>query len=104
MRISDWSSDLCSSDLAVLGLEPVVLADAVAADPDDRGVDPGEVGHGVAKAAGLGGASGRVVARVEVQHHQPSLQCRQRNRGAALSTEEHQSDLQPLMPRSYAAF
>src|SRR3546814_19082305 len=38
MRISDWSSDVCSSDLAEARGEP----EAVAVEPVDRGV---EVGH-----------------------------------------------------------
>src|SRR3546814_4111543 len=29
MRISDWSSDVCSSDLAVLVLQPLVALDAL---------------------------------------------------------------------------
>src|SRR3546814_9279140 len=103
MRISDWSSDVCSSDLQAAAEDPVELADA--GDPPRR-------------VAGLA---------VELDEAQASaaaglqaLRCRRLDHlldqgvpGAAglalagpfrLRSEEHTSELQSLMRISYAVF
>src|SRR5216683_1329648 len=61
----------------VLLLELVVLLHAVLGDADHRSLDLGEVGQGIAKAAGLGGAARRVVLGIEVEHHRLAAQVRQ---------------------------
>src|SRR3546814_11205523 len=62
MRISDWSSDVCSSDL-----------DAIALDPADQGRDfgfpvPGKVGDGVCRGRveGIDDRAGAVVVGLAV--------------------------------------
>src|SRR3546814_7799337 len=84
MRISDWSSDVCSSDLAV----------AVAADPHRAGR------RALTIAARSRPARGRVAAAVCrcPSHHLAMPDWR------AARSEEHTSELQSLMRTSYAVF
>src|SRR3546814_10516701 len=91
MRISDWSSDVCSSDLRRVGTVHGVGVDRV-----------GEVGADGARGGVLriGGAHqlavlrDRVVAFEHLDHH----------RAADHRSEEHTSELQSLMRISYAVF
>src|SRR3546814_8420551 len=94
MRISDWSSDVCSSDLA--------LVEAVEAGAGARRHLQG-IGH-----AGRGLLAGEQVGLVE----QPQRRRHAGNRGfqldaagirvAGVKSEEHTSELQSLMRFSYA--
>src|SRR3546814_13815374 len=73
MRISDWSSDVCSSDLLargqqVLGLAPVDIGDGYVGQMDDRRAPPADVegpdldaapGRGRGTVADPGGAAGQ---------------------------------------------
>src|SRR3546814_7814027 len=113
MRISDWSSDVCSSDLAeVLGDGRVVGA---------RGGLVGEVGAVAVGVAGVGAQVGLGVLRGGgVGHAVPFVGSSIAAHGAAESdgvdtrsvsipsvparSEEHTSDLQSLMRISYAVF
>src|SRR3546814_4523942 len=107
MRISDWSSDVCSSDLA-LGVGVADL-DGLA----------GHAGDHVGRAVGV--AVDRVLDRR--YHHDEvdrQLHLHRRDKGAddggaaahvvlhlldtALRSEEHTSELQSLMRISYAVF
>src|SRR3546814_1911814 len=119
MRISDWSSDVCSSDLSRRSQRH---ADAVEQEGE------GDVLHhlAIAVAADLprlhdirkpvvqdddvGGIDGDVGARA---HGDGDLRLHQRRSivdavadhgGAALRSEEHTSELQSLMRISYAVF
>src|SRR3546814_6093479 len=118
MRISDWSSDVCSSDLHVRAVLPRasvwrrseqvhlrILRDralpARRRTEDRMGLcrrDQGEVGPGAV--AGLlehgGGAARHALARVP-RHAAESASGTQRS-------EEHTSELQSLMRISYAVF
>src|SRR3546814_2538917 len=103
MRISDWSSDVCSSDLgrrqpagrvpgavgdravraAVRGAGAVVVRPVRAAAAGGAAVEAGPVQRSPARRfAGRGGGDGRAVGR----------------------SEEHTSELQSLMRSSYAVF
>src|SRR3546814_2674854 len=103
MRISDWSSDVCSSDLEEQARRP---------GPADRR-DPRR-GHqqrlpvaGGARAAGVRAAARGVdddprpgpglLDRHRVHHQPPGV-------GARRRSEEHTSELQSLMRISYAVF
>src|SRR3546814_7337926 len=101
MRISDWSSDVCSSDLPAAGVGyrhvrdagPVRHAQLVAAAGDrdvGRPVDAAEPGR-------LGGAG--LCRGLPVLHLAAQLPARGRPR-----SEEHTSELQSLMRISYAVF
>src|SRR3546814_5911457 len=51
MRISDWSSDVCSSDLVLAGIDPVaaremILLVGLTNDVSLRGLIPGELAKG----------------------------------------------------------
>src|SRR3546814_9576935 len=96
MRISDWSSDLCSSDLVgrlELGreVEPVLIVGA------------GQVVHlvqqrhlvAVGDLAAVGGRAG--------DRHREAVDVVDAG-GQALRSEEHTSELQSLMRISYAVF
>src|SRR3546814_1142865 len=106
MRISDWSSDVCSSDLlglhlhrglqAVERVPPTLLCVAVHLVAADRGGVllgiqarelPIQIRHVVGQAPGLG--------------DQP---LGRRQIGAPLRSEEHTSELQSLIRTSYAVF
>src|SRR3546814_1350348 len=123
MRISDWSSDVCSSDLDDLGaLVGVVHGDTVAQRAQAAGDEGGEGGiaalafevadhHVGARGAGAVGGDGgadrlhgmhvempdRAVARVPGVERLLQLLPIGRS-------EEHTSELQSLMRSSYAVF
>src|SRR3546814_10302302 len=93
MRISDWSSDVCSSDL-LSALKLTELGDAVACVHAGR--------HRVAKAC-LECQAGRAEHRHTRHRFDP---CRDNNvlRAGHDRSEEHTSELQSLMRISYAVF
>src|SRR3546814_5318598 len=120
MRISDWSSDVCSSDLGWLGNPP-----GAAAGPSGQGgavhdrasagsgVDPhhrlsaGEAAgrRGLSRSAGGAGMMrtvrtifGALLIAICAIAFAPSAQA------AGPRSEEHTSELQPLMRTSYAVF
>src|SRR3546814_7050504 len=97
LRISDWSSDVCSSDLVRLALD---------------GAEGGEI---VMPDQPLGGQVHCVC--IKVRENTPRKPCIQRQRRAAIDdaifirppnagkrSEEHTSELQSLMRNSYAVF
>src|SRR3546814_5833316 len=113
MRISDWSSDVCSSDLpAVLVDQHVgILAPALVIALQD-------VEH--AEQAGVEGGDGEAVLQVGADVGNAHLQRRKARRGTHVPpdlgavleqagahhdrSEEHTSELQSLMRISYAVF
>src|SRR3546814_5839076 len=118
MRISDWSSDVCSSDLdrAAHGGDP---ADLVHRRPDHGEVEPvGAADVAVEDVADVEAEIDRGdrpllrrPAGVELAHATPQLglrpergPARLRPIGAGERSEEPTSELQPLMRISYAVF
>src|SRR3546814_2965183 len=105
MRISDWSSDVCSSDLRFVG-------DGTAVDDDEVVLVRREVPHchalGGIQAAAQGDHLGAAHPRVS-RSISPVKTCvagpdmRMRPPGSQRS-EEHTSELQSLMRTSYAVF
>src|SRR3546814_3402908 len=120
MRISDWSSDVCSSDLVKilkqfhLRFEHRVegrtqeaaerhLLLGQAADPKIYLIDAGRRGRSVQKGHALG------VERVRSGARQGGIAEHKQRRGVAplrkiVRSEEHTSELQSLMRISYAVF
>src|SRR3546814_9819186 len=102
MRISDWSSDVCSSDLAGdhVGQAAEDLLQPVMRFDRDLGAEAaaGEVGRPVGVASGI---EPQQVdhARPRGAHEFERLQCIVGDR-----SEEHTSELQSLMRNSYAVF
>src|SRR3546814_1836177 len=105
MRISDWSSDVCSSDLADLcgnvllhrAVHPVIEADdgTVGNPQPDRGIRTPRAGHtGAVHAAAAGQVAAAAVAFEGVAAGEQAFQ----------RSEEHTSELQSLMRISYAVF
>src|SRR3546814_3717430 len=100
MRISDWSSDVCSSDLPQRFEEGVGEAEIqqvlhsllaqVMVDAEDRRLVEDLVERGVERLRG-----GQVAAE-GLFHHNP--------RAAGARSEENTSELQSLMRISYAVF
>src|SRR3546814_3832643 len=94
MRISDWSSDVCSSDLAGAG-------HVAAARQHDRA-------HHQILRLEIAGRRHVVENRQRpfdfaiLRQHES--QCHRRNTGIAGRSEEHTSELQSLMRISYAVF
>src|SRR3546814_4769646 len=118
MRISDWSSDVCSSDLAraavgdqlgdhrvVIGADPVAFLDA-RIDADT----PAE--HKMIEPSGRGQKLLRRILGVKPRLHRPAVDAKLLlplgqllgRRDAELRSEEHTSELQSLMRISYAVF
>src|SRR3546814_4437988 len=94
MRISDWSSDVCSSDLRegeVGHVDLVVALRQQAVQPLRRHID---------MAGGAGAAAAALGAHAEI------LRGQHLHQGIALlkRSEEHTSELQSLMRISYAVF
>src|SRR3546814_6295444 len=95
MRISDWSPDVCSSDLSLVGERPradhadvqfqVVELVAVLGDQADAGIGP----------AGVGAVVLDELALFDALRGENFL---------AQRSEEHTSELQSLMRISYAVF
>src|SRR3546814_3707357 len=111
MRISDWSSDVCSSDLAVAGragAEGVVereqaWLDLVDGEAGDRAGELGREGGALAGlGAGLGAALG--VPRLRFLGEGEAVGEVERRLEAVGRSEEHTSELQSLMRISYAVF
>src|SRR3546814_1989969 len=99
MRISDWSSDVCSSDL------PDCLAALVGAlAPYD--IEPlgrlDEIEGPIFEDCDVGG-SGRFVCLADGDDMHPG-RARGRDAGRRIRSEEHTSELQSLMRTSYAVF
>src|SRR3546814_9376749 len=107
MRISDWSSDVCSSDLrGRVDAEAVVLA----GDEHAPGI---EVLHGVVGAVVAGfhldglaadGQAHDLVAQADAEGGQLALEEHPRGGDGVVRSEEHTSELQSLMRISYAVF
>src|SRR3546814_5944009 len=113
MRISDWSSDVCSSDLVLRLLGQGVqrcLGDACAGVLQQRGNDVAVLGanqlvtHRFAEVAAP--RDGDLVLPAAVMDDADQLLVRQQRRAQQhrLGSEEHTSELQSLMRRSYAVF
>src|SRR3546814_10524487 len=120
MRISDWSSDVCSSDLAIEdGARRLVVIDLIvhAAERDEnvevgaaevqralvvgqgeRGLLLGEVGVAALLQRGRPLHGGQFLKR------QARVQPRHRDAVEVHRSEEHTSELQSLMRISYAVF
>src|SRR3546814_4995963 len=114
MRISDWSSDVCSSDL-VAERGPPRLAEIAAPARGDRAVEDLQRQrlerqhlvfqhqlrrqHHRAQLALFDVAAHRRVAAGAV-----GVQLQRQRRGTRLRSEEHTSELQSLMRISYAVF
>src|SRR3546814_4610767 len=112
MRISDWSSDVCSSDLRLIEL--VSSAELDGLDPDDY--DPDELREVVKKARS---GSSEALAKAELKlsrtfaryvsdvRRKPSIKITYLDRELQPErlterSEEHTSELQSLMRISYA--
>src|SRR3546814_5502075 len=112
MRISDWSSDVCSSDLVdlqglgthaqqrLLGL--VAVGDHAAVEPVRRAGDVGGCLGDPAAGAALGGD--QQVARLAQPGADGVDDAAQLGVGRNGRSEEHTSELQSLMRISYAVF
>src|SRR3546814_5780516 len=101
MRISDWSSDVCSSDLADAVARVLVLQHQPFAAGGDHGlqqcVEFGGVAGAVLRHRAQPGDAGRVEQAAHVQHAFGE-------RARIARSEEHTSELQSLMRISYAVF
>src|SRR3546814_8651654 len=99
MRISDWSSDVCSSDLLVLILGGLFLIWKATTEIHDR-VMPEDAEEAAAIAAAGGPkypAFWAVIGQITVLDIVFSLD-------SVIRSEEHTSELQSLMRISYAVF
>src|SRR3546814_2707547 len=86
MRISDWSSDVCSSDLAGSHLRPFAEQEDPRTRPQDGAQRQGE---------------GRQARR---SRHARAQGCQDQGARRQARSEEHTSELQSLMRISYAVF
>src|SRR3546814_4007661 len=102
MRISDWSSDLCSSDLSLFAARLFDLRRRRHGEPTQGPAARREARRGAGRAwPDLAGEERRAVAGAGAGSL--ALDARARGRGAVRS-EEHTSELQSLMRISYAVF
>src|SRR3546814_4915246 len=115
MRISDWSSDVCSSDLGQSLQQfstplplAFVAAHAASIHAGDRVLEP-SAGTGMlaihAELAGAALALNELVGgRAELLERLFPAVPVTRHDGASIRSEEHTSELQSLMRTSYAVF
>src|SRR3546814_10509270 len=104
MRISDWSSDVCSSDLGAKWLDIVRRAGG---GPSARPVDHDGLAARVQLAVGLQFLQHPPRHLARAAHQPRQFLARHAQLGAvgmAHRSEEHTSDLQSLMRTSYAVF
>src|SRR3546814_9785441 len=98
MRISDWSSDVCSSDLPLASNERLIFLGITSAQRD-----PDEIVHTVVEVreerVGLG-----VEPKVSDDLEQTAGKCDILRFPTTFRSEEHTSELQSLMRISYAVF
>src|SRR3546814_6822964 len=110
MRISDWSSDVCSSDLTMAAAASTVaaLASAVLISWALQDVASGAIFGAVilgASALTFAVTRGRTAARVAATATDwTATRLTLNAMGGAARSEEHTSELQSLMRRSYAVF
>src|SRR3546814_1845906 len=97
MRISDWSSDVCSSDLP--GVVPSLLARLHGCGKADRGGDADRDKQLFHLTGLLRSGCFRRALRCR-----PSFVLRGAQANASARSEEHTSELQSLMRISYAVF
>src|SRR3546814_10835857 len=106
MRISDWSSDVCSSDLRDRrrgGVEDRGAGDDRAADREiDRAGDFG--GKGACVDVGALDVARRCKLHPAVQPRARKIERARERPRRGLRSEEHTSELQSLMRISYAVF
>src|SRR3546814_9914088 len=98
MRISDWSSDVCSSDLPLTVRAEPPTADGrpcarVRMIPERKHSNLGDNVHGAV-----------TLALVDIALFAASHQFGSLNAGHSVRSEEHTSELQSLMRISYAVF
>src|SRR3546814_2048580 len=106
MRISDWSSDVCSSDLPAADGDRLDRGDAVDAVHEVEEVDepqPGERG-GQSIGRRRQQALEHQVRRIERPETQADGSHLHAEAQAGRRSEEHTSELQSLMRISYAVF
>src|SRR3546814_6237787 len=103
MRISDWSSDVCSSDLERERADEMRVAAGVGAGVAQPGFDAAHRFVEIAPGLGFGPArredAGLTVERVDGE---PAIVGERGQAGER--SEEHTSELQSLMRISYAVF
>src|SRR3546814_5291328 len=108
MRISDWSSDVCSSDLRLLGQQPQRAVVGHPAEIVVVPVDPGVVMQAVARlqlcAGQVDGGDPAVLVVDRAHQHRDVAAVRAPVDRRAARSEEHTSELQSLMRISYAVF
>src|SRR3546814_4368805 len=104
MRISDWSSDVCSSDL--VGRARVLPGQVVATgdvEPGQQSVGEHVVGAMTGHGASSLGSDGSSIVTSTPSSCAPEISSRGVDRWPDRS-EEHTSELQSLMRLSYAVF
>src|SRR3546814_6686377 len=116
MRISDWSSDVCSSDLRrrQVPVLRLAVADGAAGDPRGAGAQAGDRGRsadGLPRGPTVRRRPRRIVEAGDLRHPEPQSPgwpraAKAADAGGALQehsrSEEHTSDLPSLMRISYA--
>src|SRR3546814_5075827 len=107
MRISDWSSDVCSADLVrggitiekLAGMKPVFRKDGLVTAGNASGLNDGAAALVLAEAGKAAALGLKPLARLVAYSHtgvDPAYM--------GIRSEEHTSGLQSLMRLSYAVF
>src|SRR3546814_2663635 len=109
MLISDWSSDLCSSDLLLEADGVLGAQSSEEYDHEFFGREIGDLGPGIACAHLIGDAVHQMGfakpgLTVEEQRIERDLAAFGQSAGGVVRSEEHTSELQSLMRISYAVF
>src|SRR3546814_1463702 len=101
MRISDWSSDVCSSDLA---RQPRAFARIPGISSRGNAMDPILVGKAVTTPTSLPPSQGRVFLQPKFGNRHALVAGATGTGKTVTRSEEQTSELQSLMRISYAGF
>src|SRR3546814_2749107 len=103
MRISDWSSDVCSSDLIRSEIQKAHTGSRTRSQPGIRSQAPTLDLEGLRTSGRIGACTPEQPSaqRLGRNHHDEDLRGRRPIGGRS---EEHTSELQSLMRTSYAVF
>src|SRR3546814_3882167 len=112
MRISDWSSDVCSSDLRIWRPEDRSGATDEGPGEGEPAASPCDIGPDAGQADIAGGCPGKLLSPARrrrcIDHIRTMMPVSERRvcrvLGQHRRSEEHTSELQSLMRISYAVF
>src|SRR3546814_5069651 len=108
MRISDWSSDVCSSDIPAIVMAVVnradTLADQIVENDQRAGLTPHDLATGIERMLGAGVTQAEIARALGRSKQFVPLYAACADMAPWLRSADHTSELQSLTRISYAVF